>query len=131
MKAYIDIGKRILDEGVWLENARTGQKTLAIVGATFEHDLSDGTVPVVTTKKLFWKSAIAEMLGYIRGYDSAAQFRELGCNTWNANANDNQAWLDNPYRKGEDDMGMCYGVIGRAFPGVEDDEPFDQYQKIH
>ena len=47
MKAYIDIGKRILDEGVWLENARTGQKTLTIIGATFEHDLSDGTVPVV------------------------------------------------------------------------------------
>ncbi len=82
-----------------------GKKTLAIIGATFEHDLSDGTVPVVTTKKLFWKSAIAEMLGYIRGYDNAAQFRAIGCNTWNANANDNQAWLDNPHRKGEDDMG--------------------------
>jgi len=25
---------------------------------------------------------------------------------------------------------MCYGVIGRAFPGIEDDEPLDQYQKI-
>ncbi len=130
MKAYIDIGKRILDEGVWLENTRTGQKALTVIGATFEHDLSDGTVPVVTTKKLFWKSAIAEMLGYIRGYDSAAQFRAIGCNTWNANANDNQAWLDNPHRKGEDDMGMCYGVIGRAFPGIEDDAPLDQYKKI-
>jgi hypothetical protein len=40
------------------------------------------------------------------------------------------AWLDNPYRKGEDDMGLCYGVIGRAFPGVEGDEPMDQYKKI-
>jgi hypothetical protein len=65
----------------------------------------------------------------IRGYQSAAQFRALGCNTWNANANKNQAWLDNPHRKGEDDMGLCYGVIGRAFPGIEDDEPLDQYQK--
>ncbi|KAA0440017.1 MAG: thymidylate synthase [Candidatus Thioglobus sp.] len=130
MKAYIDIGRRILDEGVWTTNARTGQKTLAVIGASFEHDLSIGTVPVVTTKKIFWKSAIAEMLGYIRGYRSAAQFRELGCNTWNANANENQAWLDNPNRLGKDDMGMCYGVIGRAFPGIEGDEPFDQYQKI-
>lgn len=130
MKAYIDIGKRILDEGVWLSNARTKQKTLAIVGATFEFDLSDGTVPVVTTKKLFWRSAIAEMLGYIRGYQSAAQFRTLGCNTWNANANENEAWLNSPYRKGEDDMGLCYGVIGRAFPGIKDDEPLDQYKKI-
>ena len=79
MKGYIEIGKRIINEGVWLSNARTGQKTLTIIGATLEHDLSDGTVPVVTTKKLFWKSAIAEMVGYIRGYSSAAQFREIGC----------------------------------------------------
>ncbi len=130
MKAYIDIGKRILQQGVWMENARTGQKALSIIGATFEHDLSDGFVPVVTTKKMFWRSAIAEMLGYIRGYQSAAQFRSLGCNTWDANANENQAWLNNPHRQGEDDMGLCYGVIGRAFPGIEGDGPFDQYQKI-
>ena len=130
MQAYLDIGKKILEEGQWIENKRTGQKTLAIIGATFEHDLSTGTVPVVTTKKLFWKAAIGEMLGYIRGYRSAAQFRALGCNTWNANANENDAWLSNPHRQGEDDMGMCYGVIGRAFPGIEDDEPLDQYKKI-
>jgi thymidylate synthase len=43
---------------------------LAIIGTTFEYDLSAGTVPVVTTKQLFWKLAIAEMLGYIRGYQS-------------------------------------------------------------
>lgn len=130
MKAYLDIGKRILKDGVWTSNARTGQKTLAIIGATLEHDLSDGTVPVVTTKKLYWRSAIAEMLGYIRGYRSAEQFREIGCNTWNANANENTSWLNNPNRTGKDDMGLCYGVIGRAFPGIEDDEPLDQYKKI-
>jgi len=101
MKTYIDIGKRILDEGEWVTNTRTGKKTLTIIGATFEHDLSDGTVPVITTKKLFWKAAVAEMLGYIRGYRSAAQFRSIGCNTWNANANENQAWLDNPHRLGK------------------------------
>ena len=78
MQAYLDIGKKILEEGKWIKNKRTGQKTLAIIGATFEHDLSTGTVPVVTTKKLFWKAAIGEMLGYIRGYRSAAQFRALG-----------------------------------------------------
>jgi thymidylate synthase len=53
---------------VWLSNARTEKKTLSIIGVSFEHDLSEGTVPVVTTKKLAWKAAIAEMLGYIRGY---------------------------------------------------------------
>jgi thymidylate synthase len=130
MKEYLDIGKRILQDGVWVENKRSGGRTLAVIGATLEYDVSGGYVPVITSKKLAWKMAIAEMLGYIRGYNSAAQFREIGCNTWNANANDNQAWLDNPHRKGEDDMGMCYGVIGRAFPGIKDDEPLDQYGKI-
>ena len=38
MQAYLDIGKKILEEGQWIENKRTGQKTLAIIGATFEHD---------------------------------------------------------------------------------------------
>jgi hypothetical protein len=51
VKDYIDIGKRILEEGVWLPNARTEKKTLSIIGVSFEHDLSEGTVPVVTTKK--------------------------------------------------------------------------------
>jgi thymidylate synthase len=65
-------------------------------------------MPILTTKKAYWKSAIAEMIGYLRGYTSAADFRALGCNTWNANANENEAWLKNPHRKGVDDMGRAY-----------------------
>jgi thymidylate synthase len=44
---------------VWLSNARTEKKTLSIIGVSFEHDLSEGTVPVVTTKKLAWKVVIS------------------------------------------------------------------------
>jgi thymidylate synthase len=69
------------------------------------------------------------MLGYLRGYTSAAQFRALGCNTWNANANDNETWLNNPYRKGKDDMGDCYGAQARRFHD-RDGRTFDQLQKI-
>ena len=66
----------------------------------------------------------------MRGYDNAAQFRAIGCNTWNANANDNEAWLANPYRKGEDDMGRVYGVQGRHWRNSEGKE-FDQLRKIY
>jgi thymidylate synthase len=69
------------------------------------------------------------MLGYLRGYSSAAQFRELGTKTWDANANDNTAWLANPYRKGEDDMGRCYGVQGRGWLNP-DGKPIDQLRKV-
>ena len=34
--------------------------------------------PLITTRKSYWKAAIAEFLGYIRGYDNAADFRKLG-----------------------------------------------------
>jgi thymidylate synthase len=85
--------------------------------------------PLVTTRKCFYKAAIAELLGYLRGYDNAAQFRAIGCNTWNANANENQAWLNNPARKGEDDMGRVYGVQGRAWQ-KPDGSVLDQLKKV-
>jgi thymidylate synthase len=113
MKQYLDLCRRIYKAGDWVENKRTGKRCLTIINADFEYDVSDGTLPVLTTKKTAWKSAIAEMLGYLRGYTSAAQFRAIGCNTWNANANDNPDWRANPFRKGEDDMGRCYGAQGR------------------
>ncbi len=129
MKQYLELCQRVIDEGVWVENSRTGKRCLTVINADFEYDVSDGTFPVLTTKKLFWKPAIAEMLGYLRGYTSAAQFRAIGCNTWNANANDNEAWLQSPYRQGEDDMGRVYGAQGRDWRDP-DNKPVDQLKKI-
>lgn len=113
MEQYLDIAKRILEEGKWIENKRTGKRCLTIINADFTYHVDKNEFPLVTTRKAFWKAAIAEILGYLRGYDSAAQFRAIGCNTWNANANENTDWLANPNRKGEDDMGRVYGVQGR------------------
>jgi len=84
---------------------------------------------LVTTRKSYWKAAIAELIGYLRGYDNAAQFRAIGCNTWNANANENQVWLASEHRKGEDDMGRVYGVQGRSW-NRPDGGQIDQLRKI-
>jgi thymidylate synthase len=100
-----------------------------VINADLEYDVANNQFPLITTRKSFYKAAIAELLGYLRGYDSAAQFRAIGCNTWNANANDNQAWLNNPHRKGEDDMGRVYGVQGRAWQKY-DGSQLDQLRKI-
>lgn len=116
MRQYLDLCQRIIDEGVWVENERTGKRCLTVINADLTYDVGAGEFPMVTTRKTFYKSAIAEMLGYLRGYDNAADFRAIGTGTWDANANDNQAWLNNPYRKGEDDCGFIYGKVGRNFP---------------
>lgn len=129
-REYLELCQRIIDRGVWVTNERTGKRCLTVINVDLEYDVSDGTFPVLTTKKTAWKPAIAEMLGYLRGYTSAAQFRELGCNTWNANANENNSWLNNPHRKGVDDMGECYGAQGRRFRD-RDGKPFDQLKKVY
>lgn len=115
MKQYLQLCQRVIDEGEWVYNKRTGKRCLTVINADLEYDVSNYQMPILTTKKLFWQPAIAEMLGYLRGYNSAAQFRALGTNTWNDNANGNAAWLANPYRTGDDDMGRAYGVQGRGW----------------
>ncbi len=129
MKQYLALCQRIIDEGEWIENKRTGKRCLTVINADLEYDVANNQFPLITTRKSYWKAAIAEMLGYLRGYDNAADFRTIGCKTWDANANDNPDWLNNPHRKGEDDMGRVYGVQGRRWQ-KPDGSTLDQLQKI-
>lgn len=129
MRPYLELCRRVVDQGEWILNERTGKRCKTVINADLEYDVRDGTLPVLTTKKTFWKPAIAEMLGYLRGYSSAAQFRALGTNTWNANANDNKAWLENAFRTGTDDIGRSYGPQARSWMSPEG-KPIDQLAKI-
>lgn len=130
MKQYIEVGQRILHEGIWITNPRTGVRCLTIIDADFTFNVGAGEFPLITTRKAYAKQAIMELIGYLRGYSSAAEFRSIGVNTWNANANENEAWLRNPNRKGEDDMGRVYGVQGREWTNSRG-EVIDQLEKIY
>jgi thymidylate synthase len=129
MKQYLQLCQRIVDEGQWVENKRTGTRCLTVINADLEYDVANNQFPMITTRKSYYKAAIAELLGYLRGYDSAKQFRDIGCKTWDANANENSAWLNNPNRKGEDDMGRVYGVQGRNWQRP-DGSTLDQLAKV-
>ena len=129
MKQYLELCQRIINEGEWVQNKRTGKRCLTVINADLEYDVAGNQFPLITTRKSYWKAAIAEMLGYLRGYDNAADFRAIGCRTWDANANDNPDWLNNPHRKGKDDMGRVYGVQGRRWQ-KPDGTPLDQLKKI-
>lgn len=129
MKAYLDLCQRIINEGRWVENERTGKRCLTVINADLTYDVENNCFPLLTTRKSFWKAAIAELLGYIRGCDNAAEFRALGTKTWDANANDNTVWLNNAYRKGPDDMGRVYGVQGRGWQ-KPDGGTIDQLRKL-
>ncbi|WP_293266630.1 thymidylate synthase [Neptunomonas sp.] len=129
MKQYLDLCHRLIQQGEWVENERTGKRCLTVINADMTYDVANNKFPLLTTRKSFWKSAIAELLGYLRGYDNAADFRKLGTKTWDANANENSAWLSSSYRQGLDDMGRVYGVQGRGWK-KPDGGAVDQLRKL-
>ena len=130
MKQYLALCQRIIDEGVWVDNERTGKRCLTLINHDLTYHVDKGEFPLVTTRKSFYKAAIAEMIGYLRGYSSAKEFRDLGTKTWDANANQNQAWLSNPVRKGDDDCGFIYGAVAKNFP-KPDGGSIDLIQKVY
>ncbi len=117
MQQYLDLLKTVLETGTLQEN-RTGVKTISLPGAMMRFDLTRG-FPALTTKRLAFKTAIAEMIGFLRAYKSATDFRSIGCKVWDQNANQNSQWLENPYRLGEDDLGEIYGVQWRHWPAYK------------
>lgn len=123
---YIELGKKIINEGVWIKNERTGKRCLTIINHDLEYDVGAGKFPLVTTRKSYWKQAVSEIIGYLRGYTNANQFVDLGTNTWLANANENKVWLNNRHRSGDGDMGKVYGYQMRDFGG----SGYDQLLKV-
>lgn len=131
MKQYTELGRRLINEGVWVTNPRTGVRCKTLINADMEYDVENGIFPLVDTRKVpeAGLSAIMELIGYICGFDSAEKFRNLGCSSWDGNANTTEAWLANPNRKGHDDMGRVYGVQGNDWTN-QFGEKFNQFKKV-
>ncbi|PWB31719.1 thymidylate synthase [Pseudomonas sp. SDI] len=117
MKQYLDLVADVINNGT-LQGNRTGVRTISLPGAMLRFDLQKG-FPAITTRKLAFKSAIGEMVGFLRGVKHAGEFRELGCKVWDQNANENAQWLANPFRQGHDDLGEIYGVQWRQWPAYK------------
>lgn len=111
MKSYLGNLKDIFENGTLKKN-RTGVDTISITGTMIKHNLTEG-FPLITTKKMYTNQMVGELIGFLRGYDNANDFRKLGCTIWDANANENETWLNSIYRKCEDDLGRIYGVQWR------------------
>ena len=86
MKQYQDTLKKILEEGTLKESARTNMpKTIGISNSTISHDLKDG-FPLLTTKKMFSKGIIGELLWFLRGDTNIKYLVDNGINIWNQDA---------------------------------------------
>jgi len=80
MKAYLDIVKKIFNEGVKKED-RTGVGTIAIAGAMFEHDMSIG-FPLVTTKSVPMRLVASELEFFIKGITDKKWLQDRKNHIW-------------------------------------------------
>jgi len=80
LKAYLDIVKKILDEGVEKKD-RTGVGTIAIAGAMFQHDMSQG-FPLLTTKSVPLRLVASELEFFIKGISDKRWLQERNNHIW-------------------------------------------------
>ena len=107
---YNNYCNKVVNEGVWVHNERTGKRCLTMINHDFVYDVGAGDVALLTNKQCFTVSAAAEVIGYYRKYTNAHDFARIGSPTWFGNSN-NESWLNNPHRKGDGDVGSIYGAV--------------------
>ena len=80
--AYLDLMRRVWAEGDERVD-RTGIGTRSIFGATLRFDLSGGAMPLITTKRVYWKTATRELLWFLTGETNIRPLVLQGVKIWN------------------------------------------------
>ena len=99
MRQYLDLLQDVLLNGTRTDD-RTGTGTLSVFGRQLRFNLADG-FPLVTTKKVFWRGIVTELLWMISGDTNIKALTDQGVSIWNE-------WIDS-----DGDLGPIYGYQWR------------------
>lgn len=133
---YKNLLREIVDTGHFKDD-RTGVGCKSIAGFQIKHNMGDG-FPLLTVRKVPYKSVRVELEGFIKGINSKQWYKERGCNLWNEWCNPKKVpYANDPETKAkmlvEDDLGIIYGNSWRDFhdPTGESDDPYCGVESLH
>ncbi len=113
---YIDLMKTVLETGKERVD-RTGVGTISIFGNQMRFDISDGTIPILTTKSVPFNVIVEELLWFLRGDTDSKILHKKGVKIWDGNTSSEFLKSRNlPYREGI--LGPGYGWQIRNFGGL-------------
>ncbi|KAG5486740.1 hypothetical protein LSCM1_07994 [Leishmania martiniquensis] len=135
-RQYLELIDRIMKTGIVKED-RTGVGTISLFGAQMRFSLRNNRLPLLTTKRVFWRGVCEELLWFLRGETNAQLLADKGIHIWDGNGSreflDSRGLTENK----EMDLGPVYGFQWRHF-GAEyrgydanyDGEGVDQIRAI-
>jgi len=111
---YLNLVRDILSNGNKRAD-RTGVGTLSKFGCQMKFDLRNNSFPLLTTKKVFWRGFVEELLWFISGSTNVNHLRDKGVHIWDANGS--REYLDSigSQHREPDDLGPVYGFQWRHF----------------
>lgn len=112
-RQYLDLIKRVIDTGSCVDG-RNG-KTLSVFGASMRFSLKDGQVPLLTTKRLAWKTCFKELIWFLKGQTDGTILSNQNVHIWDANGTREFLNSRGLVSRDEYDLGPIYGFQWRHF----------------
>lgn len=116
---YLQLIRDVMDNGSW-EEGRNG-RTKSLFGYSMRYSLKDGTIPLLTTKRVAWKTCFNELVWFVNGCTDNRKLLEKNVHIWDANSTreflDSRGLVNNE----EHDLGPVYGHQWRHFNATYQD----------